>query len=169
MFRSNRCIHSQPHYPIFDIRDPPVTRNGSGQIFQPAAGPAFAAVLDDGTAWVNHYFFKNAEEFVWKFSRNRGDELLLTDGPGVLSEAFVGAFMAQHRSPALQEDTRVASRAGQVRAEIGRLECLPGVATARAQVITAFRDRLALIKAALRGNAAFRSDPTHEEFLACVP
>jgi hypothetical protein len=158
MVRSNQCIHSPPHYPVLDIRDRPVIRNGAGQIFEAGKSPAFAAHPDDSVAWINHYFLKSAEEFVWKFSRNRGDELLQNDIPGTLSDAFVAMFMAQHLSPTMVEDLRVASRAAGMRSEIVRLE-----------VVAAFQERLARLKAALRLNADFRSDPTRDAFLACVP
>jgi hypothetical protein len=169
MVVSNQCVHSAAHHPILDVRERPTVRSGSGAVFIPQDGESFAAHPDDQTAWINHYFLKSTEEFVWKCSRNRGDERVGQAGLWIAFDGFIGTFMAQHRTATTQEDRRVASGAEKVRAEIQRLKTLPGVAAAHSHVIAAFRERLTHVKSNLRNDRASEADPVRAAFLACVP
>ena len=101
MVRTNLALHSRPHHPVTDACHGFVTRNASGAMHVIGDGPSFSAKPEADTAWINHYFLKSAEEFVWKFSRNRGDHALVRHASAMaIDPTFVDMFVSQHRCAA---------------------------------------------------------------------
>ena len=108
---------------------------------------AHARVPRANAAWMNHYFVKSAEEFLWKWSRNRGDLPFIEQSTTeVLTADYVRHFMAQHDAATDPSPTReglAAQRmAPSIDAEIARLSALPGVGPAAAAVKENFRMRI---------------------------
>lgn len=72
-----RCfIHSTPHFPRTWRNLPFRFRKANGCLHVARGGesdPALSTEPNADFAWINHYFFKSTEEFLWEWSRNRGN------------------------------------------------------------------------------------------------
>lgn len=142
--RPNAIVTSRPHHPLAFEGDPFDMRSESGAPFQPRKdfGNSLSDIATDSFVWINHYFFKSAEEFVLKFSRNRGD-FPVTNGvdfsglSSSLLESFVDSF---------QPDEGNAQSALQcvpgLNDELMRLKALPGVKAALGAVHAAYKKRV---------------------------
>lgn len=146
--RPNAFIHSTPHFPRRYRNRPFTFIAADGRQHLPlgdTGGLAHSANPNADFAWITHYFFRSAEEFLWKWSRNRGDHATIA-GPtnSVLTANFVESFMQQfhrmeHRGIGLLEC------APGYTAELNRLMSLPGVADAHARTVQCFRDQMKTI------------------------
>ena len=140
-FVTRDAVSSFPHDPVFT---PGVNVTYVGATGEPHWWPARDIPPSNGppiyrNAWVNHYFFKSAEEFIWKASRNRGGfrikETLrvepeqLGDLANLVEATTPVDVQAQRHLPALQTS-------------LAHLRSLPGVAEAEAKVIRTFRARV---------------------------
>lgn len=163
-FRPRRFIHSWPHFPIIDERRSFVFRNATGDLHSyrnpPTSSdhaPAFSDDPDSHYACIYHYFYKSAEEFLWKFSRNRGDS---PNDPGIsqyaLEKHFVEWFMRQHTSVEFTLDERTGAWRAEFDAEMERLLSLPKVAEANLKIQRNFRAAVGEVKQALRSSPAIR-------------
>jgi hypothetical protein len=106
MFRPQRFLSSQCHHPVTDRRVPIAARDSSGcPHFNYYGGdPPFSLVPKAETAWVNHYFYKSAEEFVWKRSRNTGNYEISAN---LLTPFWLASFASQHWSTDLVRDDQI--------------------------------------------------------------
>ncbi len=137
--RSNLCMQSHPHHATFPALTPIVTRDSEGGHYQYKDGFSFAAAPSSDKAWVSHYFLKSAEEFVWKFSRNRGDHALVRElDPALIDTGFASMFIQQHQSPTMIEDRRTTLCAPDLGSEIARLRRLPAVQAAEATIVDGY-------------------------------
>jgi hypothetical protein len=162
--RPAQFLHSAPHFPRTHNRRSFVFRNAAGDLHSYAKatiGPELAPATSDNPdpvfACVYHYFFKSAEELVWKFSRNRGDHPK-TDGISnmALEPYMVEEFLEQHEAFDLPTDDRIARCAPNLDAEISTLLALPGVAAAQNDVERIYRERIVVIKEAFRDARAIQ-------------
>lgn len=78
--KPNRVFQSGPHFPKADERTTLSMRSASGKPHhygKANVAPSISAALsdepDDSAACLFHFFNRTAEEFLWKWSRNRGD------------------------------------------------------------------------------------------------
>jgi hypothetical protein len=100
----------------------------------------------DGPAWIAHYFFRSAEEFVWKFSRGRGDIHLECSSSEVqVPESFVAQFVAQQHAHGFLDERTVWCAEGMI-SEIERLSCLPRISETRRAVVEHYRARSAVLE-----------------------
>ena len=140
--------HSTPHYPTTYNHLPFTFRGANGEPHIPLTGsptPAQAARPNAEFAWINHYFFKSSEEFLWKWSRNRGGQATLHQpSNAVLTADFVQSFMGQFSA---QGGSRVGADqcAPGFSRELESLMALPGVANASAHVKKIYADRIRTI------------------------
>jgi len=155
--RTNICVHSRPHHASFDWLRPVVTLDSDGVVHQTKGGASFSANPRAERAWVAHYFLKSAQEFVWKFSRNRGDHALSREmNPNLIDAGFAGMFVAQHQSPTMADDRRIIACAPQLRQEIDRLRALPGVADAERRVLAAYRSGIEVLLGRMQIESEFQ-------------
>lgn len=97
--RPNKFIHSAAHVPVSHLNRPFKFHTASGYQHKYREdhgrdGIAMSVSPEDTTAWLNHYFFKSCEEFLWKWSRNRGDHAASTGrSSAALTANFVKDFM----------------------------------------------------------------------------
>jgi hypothetical protein len=173
MCRPALFMHSNAHFPIDDERHCAVFRHSTGELHSfrnapvPDAAPAFSDHPNAEFACIYHYFFKSAEEYLWKFSRNRGDHPTM---PGIqntpLDTFFLRYFMRQHQATDFATDDRIGRCGKDLDAEIARLKSLKRVATALAEVQQAYRSRIAAVKLAYRsGPAIVELDDLGRSFL----
>lgn len=135
MVRTGQAMHARPHHPVFDPRQAVVTRNASGDVHGHKEEASWSMHPEEGNAWINHYMLKSAEEFIWKASRNRGDQPMMEMAePTEMNIMFADLFLNQHTSPTMQRDCRIQADAGALASETGRLMLLPGVSQAMQQV-----------------------------------
>jgi hypothetical protein len=145
IFRPQRFLGCQPHYPITDRRVPVAMRDTSGYPHLNYYGgeqPAFSLHPKAEAAWVNHYFFKSAEEFVWKRSRNGGDTTL----PHLLTPAWLRAFASQHWSADVIQDDRILRCGKAFQEYYDAMLSINGVTEIAKEVNVAFRKKLDKIK-----------------------
>ena len=154
--RTNRCIHSHPHHAVFSPSKPPMTRSPDGTQYTSKEGMSFAATPMTEGAWISHYFLKSVEEFIWKFSRNRGDHALVRDlSPGLIDVTFVSMFVQQHQSPTMVDDRRTLRCAPHLRAEIDRLRALPNVEPAVTQIRNVYKQQMTELLRRVRSGPEF--------------
>lgn len=162
MCRPRRFIHSRPHFPVTDHRRAFVWRHSSGDlhVYPERPGdadhaPAFSWQPNTDYAAVYHYFYKSAEEFLWKFARNRADlpySPALTNG--TLEAHFVRRFMQQRETDHFVIDDRIERCAPTFDAELAKLMALPGVRAANEHVQQNFRNLIEQVKPAFRTSPA---------------
>ena len=152
--RTNLCLQSHPHHASFMAQSPIITRDSEGQPYQFKDGFSFSAKPQSNLAWVSHYFLKSAEEFIWKFSRNRGDHALVRDlDPALIDPGFASMFLQQHQSPTMVDDRRTVQCAPDLRGEINRMRGLPGVQAAEERILAGYRKQVECLIASLRTTA----------------
>ena len=138
LFRPGKFTFAYPHHPAgSDPAQPIIVRDGSSARMAYPRGELTSSDTTGaayGEAWINHYFSRSAEEFVWKWSRNR------VDGSPIRSFAevpltFMAEFMANHHSATMDLPDAMGARLPEVGAELGVLLRLPGVADAQRRII----------------------------------
>ncbi len=167
LVRTNKIMQSRPHHPAIDARQTLLTRNASGDVHAIGDSPSFSAMPQATAAWINHYFLKSAEEFVWKFSRNRGDHALVRDAnPAIIDANFVEMFVNQHRSGLVSPDDRILRCAGGQAEQTEYLLALPGVAEAMNGIRGLYRSEIDRLKLIMRDSPAFNAADTPHARLA---
>ncbi|ACI51576.1 conserved hypothetical protein [Gluconacetobacter diazotrophicus PA1 5] len=167
MVRSHLPIHAHPHHPAFDPRDHVVTRTASGGLHRSPDGASFSEAPETDLAWINHYFLKSAEEFVWKFSRNRGDHQMRQDmDPERIDPEFATMFLKQHGSDTMVHDTRIQAWMPDMDRELDRLHAAPGVGAAMRDVRLRYAALSEQLRARMRHGAADLAPDTPQRRLA---
>ena len=168
--RTNQAMHSRPHHPVADLHHPLLTRNASGAVHVFKDGPSFSAAPEVGTAWINHYFLKSADEFLWKFSRNRGDYALMRETtPAAIDPAFLEMFMSQHHSANVTPDDRILAVSARTATELAALMSLPGVPAAMDVVEERYQEGLMRLKSMIWSSPAFQVPGTpHAQFASLL-
>ena len=165
--RANQIMQSRPHHPAIDARQAPVTRDAAGLPHLTVNGPSFSAEPEGKTAWINHYFLKSAEEFLWKFSRNRGDHALVREfDPGMIDQSFLEMFVSQHRSPNVVMDDRIQACGARQAEHLDQLRVLPGVAEASRLIHGRYGEMIGQLKATAMALPLFRQPGTPHADLA---
>ena len=162
MCRPGKFIHSRPHFPKIDERRCFVYRHASGGLHSyrnampdPDRAPAFADRPDAEYAAIYHYFYKSAEEFLWKFSRTRGDSRKAgTLSADMLEPEFLVEYMQQHQTADFVDEDAVARCAPDLDAEMAHLLSLPGIATANARVQQNYQKLVRALKDAAHSSPA---------------
>lgn len=163
MFRPRRFIHSHCHFPIEPKNSSCVFRLASGEPHLhlnpfPGLESLALAASDVGnidSAAIYHYFYKSAEEYMWKFSRNRGDYPASSDVINYSMDVrFLQDFMEQHESTDFVLDDRIECCAPTFDAELAKLLLLPGIAAANTKIQKAFRWRMREVRWAFRSSPA---------------
>lgn len=160
----NKFVSSHCHFP-FSFRDEAFTFvNDVRQPYQhEAANPCAGLVPSAQNAWVNHYYSRSSEEFIWKKARGYGDrrndysQLFSEEGPAVMGQVVDGFRYAQQfiRQENYIKDTRAAQRTPIVEREIAHLLSDPRINAAHAAVI---ERTLAGMTRAVEAFAALSSD-----------
>ncbi|MFV2145937.1 glycosyltransferase family 2 protein [Isoptericola sp. G70] len=158
--RPGRVLGSQPHFPYTTERERLAFREATGEPhtwFTSTLSPHLVQAQSDhpssGHAALHHYALKSAEEFLWKFSRNRGGRVVATDDEGMaltLEERFVKRFLKQFRQDAGDVRPAIESTVPRLEQEIEALRRLDGVAAAELQVKEIFVERSARVVEAYR-------------------
>jgi hypothetical protein len=153
--RPQKFFYSEPHFPVAPSRSTIIFRDSTSapHSHQKASAHSgfYGAALSDAPnrdyACIYHYFFKSAEEFLWKFSRNRGDYAKKGGRDGVsITKEFVQNFMGFYQPKNVTRNDWISRCAPGLDAEMARLTVLPGVADALDAVKAAFHARVAEFK-----------------------
>ena len=169
MVRTHQALHARPHHPVFDSRQATTTRNASGGMHLHEGDPSLSLHPEGGTAWINHYLLKSAEEYVWKASRNRGDEpLVLGAEPTGMNTMFADLFLNQHTSPTMLHDPRIQAGAAALAAETERLMALPGVAEAMEAVRSVREQQAARFRRLMQDDPVFQTPGTLQNRLGAL-
>ncbi|WP_125206547.1 MULTISPECIES: glycosyltransferase family 2 protein [Isoptericola] len=158
--RPGRILGSQPHFPYTTEREHLAFREATGEPhtwFTSTLAPHLVQAQSDrpttGHAALHHYALKSAEEFLWKFSRNRGGRVVATDDAGMaltLEERFVKRFLGQFDQDAGDVRPAVRATVPHLEREIETLRGLDGVADAERHVTEIFVERSARVMEAYR-------------------
>ena len=168
-FLTRNFIASYPHDPVPTPGVPPIYQTASGQPHHwegRDAPPSNGRPLYEH-AWMNHYYFKSLDEFLWKSSRNRGGFELNRD-LRVNPDVIRGFARWSEPNPSVAE-TRALRHLPGLRSEMRRLLTLPGVASARDEVEHKFAAAVERLREeALLGVAASSFDPQVRSQLAAL-
>ena len=144
--RPSAVLYSAPHCPLPPCQQPIRFHASDGQphvASQVTNTLAHSARPTAEYAWINHYFYKSSEEFLWKFARNRGNgPRQVSLGNRTLPAGFVRAFMATFDSKHEALAGPEAFGAG-FEDERARLMALPGVAAAWSHVKRCYAEQVA--------------------------
>ncbi len=174
IFRPRLMLSSRSHTPVTDERSAYVYRLSTGDLHayrnNPTGFHADAGFADNFNAeniCIYHYFFKSAEEWLWKSSRNRGDHPMAT-GISIksLNNDWIKNFMRQSDAPEQPFVNGMLAYRAKLDHELSTLLSLPQVASAAALVRSAYRTRLEDVKAAVRASPSMKElDETSLKFL----
>jgi hypothetical protein len=143
MFRTRKFLTSMPHHPV-EFRGENISMRASSMRplnFDPAEGQGKSITPDWRLAWISHYFFKSNEEFVYKFSRARGDDLVSGAAEfSALTSQFITGFVESSERSAF-EDTNV-DLDRQTQAHMERYLRIPEVSRANAAIRMFYSKRL---------------------------
>ncbi|OUJ16742.1 hypothetical protein HK28_09335 [Acetobacter sp. DsW_063] len=102
IFKTRYFYGSCPHEPVSNSRRNSIMVAANKRPYVPldrSAGNAKSDLPLASYAQIYHYFFKSAEEFLWKFSRNRGDFPFVSEDifvnvldMSIFIDAFISAF-----------------------------------------------------------------------------
>jgi hypothetical protein len=97
LFRPRKFIHSTPHYPNPYGQTPFVFRNSDRGLhpYHDAEDPSVSEAPLAYHAWINHYFYKSAEEYLWKWARGRVSKVVGGLTNENLTKNFVTQFVEQ--------------------------------------------------------------------------
>jgi len=178
MFRPRVMMQAKAHTPICHERGNFTYRLSTGTPHEyrnnpPGfhTDPGFSDSVNLENACINHYFFKSAEEWLWKSARNRGDNPLSSGVPlSMFNADWLGNFMRQHDVPAGDDpalDDRITQFRSRTEAELAMLMARPAIEAAAAGVRDGYGRRLADIRRTLReAGVAEQLDETGRRFLA---
>lgn len=177
IFRPGNFIHSSPHAPRTDKRLNPIFHNPNGELYKYGKTAkergvdirewvAISDEPDTSVASINHYFYKSAEEFLWKASRNRGDlpkEDNISKNQKLLP--FFKAFLEQYEYKPLITDNRLHDCAIELEKEMEYLRNLPGVMEAELCVREAFQKRMPDILDFYKNTLPICNDPSTRQLI----
>jgi hypothetical protein len=158
MFRPRSAAQSYAHFPAELDGDRLVFRNAVGDIRQTAKSEDLHGIhgrhLDDDPdfrmATIVHYYWKSAEEFLWKHSRTKGDHAFQKEtGIARIHPAEIEHFLrhfGESKSASDRRPTAPRIFAKNLDVELYKLRSLPGVAGAEEKVISHFESRLDILK-----------------------
>ena len=146
IMRPRRFTSALPHHPIStDHSEAVIVRDSAGQQVQYRRGATTSFDLPSaryGEAWIDHHFSRSAEEFLWKWSRNRVSGAAIPSFAAV-HESFITNFMRYRNDRGSVTPDAVSGRIPRVRAIIADLLALPGVGAAHRDVIQQRHERAA--------------------------
>ena len=151
IFKPRNSISSQPHFPRASERYSLLFKSSDGDLhtsFKSTLPPEIAKAQSDRPqathAFIAHYFYKTCEEFLWKFSRNRGDYEMSEDDITLALEArFLKGFLKQYKNAARNQT--ITSDNPDFDATYERLLQNPQIGDAASKVKSAFRERSARV------------------------
>ena len=160
IFKPRRFTQSHCHFPIDDPLRPRRYRTASGQPFK--AWP-WNEEPDCEKAWIAHFYYKSAEEFLVRRMRNRGDRAVIAQhDEELISPALANLFVSRFFQ---RDGGEVGVSAGSVsRAtdQTDALRRLPGVAEADAICKAMYREEAERARALLASSARFNITGTPE-------
>jgi hypothetical protein len=156
MFRTTRFPMSFPHHPVPYRSEEPVFRTSTMQPFpyDRGQGASYSPEKNVRLAWISHFFFKSNEEFVFKFSRQRGDDQVAAGSAfAALTPHFIRSFVeaSSPRSTHATDAVDIASEEWRA-----RYERLPGVREAEQRINAFYAGRLAQLLPRLQSCSAIR-------------
>lgn len=159
MFRPAQVIQSHAHYPLASYRYATTIclSDGTPHTWHaPPKGQPQSAAFSNHVVFekigIYHYFYKSPEEWMWKSSRNRGDN---PSKQGLDLRNFVdgwtGNFMSQlAEDRRAGEDQWMAGRRAPFLSELEKLKSLPGMMQVLEKIYEIYRERSALIRRRLQ-------------------
>jgi hypothetical protein len=167
--RTNLCMHSHPHHPVFRPGCEPVRRGSDGAPYRYTDDLSFAAEPRFDAAWVSHYFLKSTEEFIWKFARSRSVDSVVQDLTTTqIDDRFATMFIQHHESTSMIDHDRTALCAPGLRDAMERLRQSPAVASAERQVRAVYDGQITrLVEQLRRSTAAGPSSPAAQLATLC--
>lgn len=155
MCRPQRVIGSNEHFPVAYYREPLSFVDDRGVAHIGWEGNlSFTAVPSSRYAWINHYWNKSAQEFLWKWSRNRGNEPLKVSELQTFVPEFALENFVRRFADVSQPSTEALGIEAAVLGVQQTLLALPGVAKANAAIKTQFTRQLTEVQARLLSSSS---------------
>lgn len=158
MFRPGRFVHSTPHHPVAPGSASRTYRSASGALHAASEAGVFSHSYQPNVdkAWISHFFYRSTEEYLLKWSRNRGDFPTQAGATtNNLTAQFIHNFMAQFDVVAPHSSSILPCAPGFV-VERERIEMLPGVAAAFLAIKAQHRRRMPVIEALFKHATGIR-------------
>ena len=146
IIRTRQCNWSGPHAPEWTRPEERIVLNPKGEDYRPnkrSASTSFSDTPCYETMWVSHYFYKSFPEFVWKFSRNRGDTGAANRKSFDVLPHFCEEFVRFSREENTVADLSMKRRIPECLKQLQLLRSRPGIARTERQVINEVNTQLA--------------------------
>jgi hypothetical protein len=156
IFRTTRFPMSFPHHPVPYRSEEPIFRTSTMRPFpyDRGQGASYSPEKNVRLAWISHFFFKSNEEFVFKFSRQRGDDQAAAGSAfAALTPHFIRSFVEASSLRQVHPTDGIDIASEEWRA---RYERLPGVQGALQRINAFYAGRLAQLLPTLRSCSAIR-------------
>ena len=150
---------SLSHFPIQFRTEVRTFRNAVGDThrFDANFGPARSLECRLRYAWIDHFFYKSNQEFLYKLARPRGAQKSNSDGsfkgPSI---EFIREFLDLSARPSVKAPTPESKLVAKAAAYKANLLAKPGVAEAQERVISRFEDQVTLIVDSMINSAGFQ-------------
>jgi len=118
------------------------------------SSPGFADQLHNDRICIYHYFYKSAEEWMWKSARNRGDNPY-SSGVDLNNfvDGWIGNFMSQvHSTMRHGEETWITEKLPAMHSEISSLKKIPGMKIILDELYMSHRQKSNIIRKILVDN-----------------
>lgn len=147
--KTNRVLSSQPHFPRTNERNNLIFYNSNGKphTFGKSHLPknmimAMSNEPDDKYACLYHFFYRSAEEFLWKWSRNRGNYPSSGDDISIaLNNKFLKGFLNQYDNISYDATNKLKSCVPDLEKHIEKYLNIPDINIAQNHVIKSFKIR----------------------------
>ena len=156
IFRVNRFINSQCHFPFDDALNPRSYRSSDGG---PAPAGPFSVKEFAEDVWVAHHLFKSLEELLVRRCRNRGDSAKRDVSGDTIFTDFLRPYLGEPRpftEGPLSQLSFDADMTAKIDAEKRSLLAMEAVRAADAACKAWFKPESARVRAKLRQEARFQ-------------
>lgn len=149
MVKTNLALSSQPHFPRTDEKSTLVFNNSNGKVhtyfnahIHKNIKMALSDEPDDSYACVYHFFFRSAEEFLWKWSRSRGgqprseEDIFLA-----LNDKVLDSFLGQYHNVSQDASNRLKQCVPELEKRIDSYLNIPEIRSAQNLVFKSFKIR----------------------------
>jgi len=176
-FKPAYALNSGAHHPVASNNHQLTYRLTNGDLHlwrSPPSGMSHSPGFSDygvfNSICIYHYFYKSAEEWIWKSSRNRGDNpMTSTFNFDAFQDPWIGNFMSQVDNFADREEPWLKWKQKEFDQELSYLHTLPKVEAAKAYIHHRFSERYKSVISKLReNNIRERLNETNQKFFDFV-
>lgn len=150
-FKPHKFSGSTPHFPLCNSNYKFAYRDSSGNIHEKSITKndlSFSNKPQNSHAYIIHYFNRSIAEFIWKYSKNRGDHPNTKSGNDFTEHLFqfLNFFTSSLDSPRFVENESIAKMTGIIDSKISEILAIESIQIAYENVKNRTRERYELIE-----------------------